>query len=785
EEFKSLKPNFKTDVEVEGAKGRSESQVRRRPDIQTKRKKIVKKLQALTEQQDNVQRDLDLAEKALNEVRMASGFTDLEERSYPHPVTERLNRLQQQRDDLVLEISEARARTVMLEKWPQTPERKVELESAKVSLTVLQHKLKELDKMVGEAAARKRDLDVARVAYRQRAAIRDERKETLDAIRAQIEKLRLEYSNPEAFDAEVPSTNVGPKYKSDALDEIVYGQLEQTVELSELKADMAFAEAIEELKHSVEPPLKIIVMWRDVFDNADIDQTTPINMDAIPAVRLGRGLELVLEAVSGGFAELGFAVEDGVITIATKGWLSSKLETRVYDISKLVSTGNEAAGVSRLIENTVEPNSWYNAGGKGTIAIYNDRERKLVIYQTYEAHSQIKKLLNGLRANSPVKAEQVRQANSNPGHDEPVNLQQLIDSARRGSAVTIPKGVYTEPVTISKSLVLKGASRDDCIFEVTADGPAIFVDTKGKAKVVIEGITVKWQLATSGKKDEYPYAVAVKDSKAEVKNCSFVPLGNFKRCPTAIRAVGFSELLIDGCRFDGFEYTVCYGEGTEGTIQDCVITASGHQGISLYEAAKVRIERNIVAGSKYHGVRSTGGTLFMKDNLIINNDNRGVYLGNKSARGIISNNVIMGNECGISGFAESNVTIKNNVITDSSYAGIQMANSSTLAIGRNIICNSERGLILSGEGDKNDNSVLKNTFWKNKIDAENFARPADSILAEPAFRDPGNGDFSLTGGKPLEQKQGLTNPESLWEIWQRHADKNGPLSVAESAGASG
>jgi hypothetical protein len=119
-------------------------------------------------------------------------------------------------------------------------------------------------------------------------------------------------------------------------------------------------------------------------------------------------------------------------------------------------------------------------------------------------------------------------------------------------------------------LILKGESPADCIFEVTANEPAIFVDTKGKGRVTIEGITVKWQLATSDKNIEYQYAVAVKDSKAEVRNCNFLPLGNFKRCPEAIRADGFSELLIENCRFDGFEYTVCYGEGTEGAIQDCV-----------------------------------------------------------------------------------------------------------------------------------------------------------------------------------------------------------------------
>jgi len=89
-------------------------------------------------------------------------------------------------------------------------------------------------------------------------------------------------------------------------------------------------------------------------------------------------------------------------------------------------------------------------------------------------------------------------------------LQQLIDSKPAGQVVIIPNGVYTEPITIAKPLTLKGESRNDCIFEVTANEPAIFVDIKGKGVVRIEAVTVKWQLATSDK-CEYPFAVSVKD----------------------------------------------------------------------------------------------------------------------------------------------------------------------------------------------------------------------------------------------------------------------------------
>ena len=358
-------------------------------------------------------------------------------------------------------------------------------------------------------------------------------------------------------------------------------------------------------------------------------------------------------------------------------------------------------------------------------------------------------------------------------------LQGLIDSARVGGTVTIPKGVYTEPIEINKSLTLKGESRVDCVFEVTADRPAIFIDTKGKGRVTIEDVTIKWQLATSDR-HKNSFAVAVKDSRAKIKNCCFYPLGNFKRCPVAIQAVGFSNLAIDTCRFEGFEFTVCYGEGTEGRVQNSLIMDSSHQGISLYEGAKVDVLGNLVTGSRYHAVRSTGGTLRMKDNLIIENANRGVYLGNKSARGTIINNVIMGNATGIDGFARSKVKIENNVIADSSYAGIGMRDSTSLLIRNNIFQGNQRGWILFEGKGKGGNAPYRNTFWENEVDAESFRKPANSIEAEPGFVDAANGDFSLKPGPAKEHKQGLTNPQvfkRLWKRWQNHTDKKEPFAT--------
>jgi len=223
----------------------------------------------------------------------------------------------------------------------------------------------------------------------------------------------------------------------DPADAAVFRQLDEIVDLSELTAETPLSDAIEELKNSVEPPLKIVVLWRDLLDNADIDQATPINMDAISAVPLRRVLELLLESVvSAVYAELDYVVEGGVIKIATVEALGPKLITLVYDVTDLlgrpaeyyaqsggdvsVSGGAETAGgegfqeeeeITReellsmgtaraeslvmLIQQTIEPDSWYDVGGEGSITIYENK--KLIVYQSREVHNEIGSLLKDLR----------------------------------------------------------------------------------------------------------------------------------------------------------------------------------------------------------------------------------------------------------------------------------------------------------------------------------------------------------------------------------------------------
>lgn len=130
-----------------------------------------------------------------------------------------------------------------------------------------------------------------------------------------------------------PAQNSNSRHRTE---QAVSKELDKPTYVFEFTPGMSFVEALEQIKYCVEPPLPIVVIWKDLYDNADIDRTTPINMDEISGISPGRALRLLLSSVSGGYDKLGYIIEDGIIMIATVESLPNRWETHVYDISDLL-----------------------------------------------------------------------------------------------------------------------------------------------------------------------------------------------------------------------------------------------------------------------------------------------------------------------------------------------------------------------------------------------------------------------------------------------------------------
>jgi len=230
----------------------------------TKKAEVAARLARLEDQRVRLQRDLTSAEDALDDVRKRWGFTDLEEHDFQHTITLKLNKLEIERDDRLLEMNQIKANIETLKRQATGPvneqvehqiesdpvmlslaqqlafqkaelaarltklgenhravremrelisktlkERQVRkaeiaeqtrqsnLKNAQDTMVILQSRLEELEKLVQEAAAKKRDLDIARGQYEQRVSIRDERKDRLEETKSAIEALKVLYDAPE------------------------------------------------------------------------------------------------------------------------------------------------------------------------------------------------------------------------------------------------------------------------------------------------------------------------------------------------------------------------------------------------------------------------------------------------------------------------------------------------------------------------------------------------------------------------------------------------------------
>jgi len=162
------------------------------------------KLTTLDEQLKNVKDELNDAEKALTDVRERTKFTDFEEHGYPNPIVSRLTRLEQKRDNCLLKIRQVQTKIKNLEKQPSDPNNKqiketqqADLKNAKDSLSILQAEYEELERLRQEAIAQKRDYDLARILYEQRANIRNQARERRNDIENQTCKWKIMYDDPD------------------------------------------------------------------------------------------------------------------------------------------------------------------------------------------------------------------------------------------------------------------------------------------------------------------------------------------------------------------------------------------------------------------------------------------------------------------------------------------------------------------------------------------------------------------------------------------------------------
>ncbi|MFB0552447.1 MAG: hypothetical protein ACETWQ_03945 [Phycisphaerae bacterium] len=141
---------------------------------------------------------------------------------------------------------------------------------------------------------------------------------------------------------------MGRKTKTPA-DYYTEEQLEKEVDLSGLTEETSFQKAVEYLLHSVDPPLKAVVLWIDLF-KVGVDGSTPIGISGrtLIGVPLRKGLRLVLKGIDSGAGKVWYSIEDGVITIATEESLTTKYQQAQQDANTGLSSNTLVLEKSNL-----------------------------------------------------------------------------------------------------------------------------------------------------------------------------------------------------------------------------------------------------------------------------------------------------------------------------------------------------------------------------------------------------------------------------------------------------
>jgi type II secretory pathway component GspD/PulD (secretin) len=133
--------------------------------------------------------------------------------------------------------------------------------------------------------------------------------------------------------------------------------------------------------------------------DAAVDSAAPVTISLRKPVSFEAALQLVLENFN-----LTFVVQDEVLKITSKEKADEILTTKVYAVEDLLDRGprrNYNDGLIETITSTIQPDSWDDNGGPGSISRVAST---LVIAQKWDVHKELRDLFAMLRAELPKRA---------------------------------------------------------------------------------------------------------------------------------------------------------------------------------------------------------------------------------------------------------------------------------------------------------------------------------------------------------------------------------------------
>ena len=126
----------------------------------------------------------------------------------------------------------------------------------------------------------------------------------------------------------------------------------------------------------------------DALRHAGLAHDALVNLQ-LEATTAGPMLQTALESIG-----LTFAYVNRQIQVGPAADVEREIESRSYDVSDLADTPEQTTALSMLIQATLEPATWQEAGGLGAVTM---NDQSLDVEQTIAVHFEVARLLDRLR----------------------------------------------------------------------------------------------------------------------------------------------------------------------------------------------------------------------------------------------------------------------------------------------------------------------------------------------------------------------------------------------------
>jgi len=204
-----------------------------------------------------------------------------------------------------------------------------------------------------------------------------------------------------------------------------------------------------------------------------------------------------------------------------------------------------------------------------------------------------------------------------------------------GETILIGPGTYQENLTITKSVVLRGAGPDKTVIRSAQESTPV-VHIEGSAQVTLEGLTLT---GASGVCIDYP-----------------------ESCPHGLMVRGQARVTLQNSQVSSNRYKGLFvRDSAQVTVKDSTVSGNGDDGLFVRDSAQVTVQNSQVSGNRYDGLWVVDSAqVTVKDSTVSGNGDDGLFVGD-SAQVTVQNSWVYDNlECGIQRSGEPSIAGRGN-----------------------------------------------------------------------------------------------------------------------------